>query len=163
MTASASTRTLPTYYKVSLQIERDGRIIGKPNLIMTPGASAIMTSTNGGYSLRTSAGTDGGIKTSSINVTTELYFSNNGRWELVATPNIFATIGRSADMTYKIPKYGNIVLTYNLEIVNTLATNVTSCGKNASSEKRISEWKAAMKNPVSSMSVRKKPGNQDLL
>uniref|UniRef100_UPI001953F642 hypothetical protein n=3 Tax=Pseudomonadota TaxID=1224 RepID=UPI001953F642 len=68
---------------------------------MTPGASAIMTSTNGGYSLRTSAGTDGGIKTSSINVTTELYFSNNGRWELVATPNIFATIGRSADMTYK--------------------------------------------------------------
>ncbi|MBQ1496943.1 MAG: hypothetical protein IIZ38_01375 [Sphingomonas sp.] len=155
-TAGASTQSLPKYYKVSLQIERGGKIIGKPNLIMTPGASAIMTATNGEYSLRTSTGTDGGIKTSSINVATELYFSSNGRWELVAVPNIFATIGRSVDMHYNLPKYGNVVLTYNVEVVDTLATNVTSWGKNACSEKRVSEWKAAMKKPVSFLSARKK-------
>lgn len=155
MSAGASTQDLPKYYKVSLQIERDGKIIGKPNLIMTPGASAIMTANNGDYSLRTSIGTDGGIRTSSINVTTELYFSSNGRWELVAKPSIFATIGQSVDMTYSLPKYGNVVLTYNVEVVDSLATNVTSWGKNACSEKRIAEWKAAMKKPVSFLSAKK--------
>jgi hypothetical protein len=93
-----------------MQIERSGKVIGQPVLVMTPGASAIMTAANGDYSIRTSTGTDGGVKSSSISVSTELYLSRNGRWELFAKPNLFAEVGRDVDMTYDDAKFGQVVL-----------------------------------------------------
>lgn len=137
------------YYKVTLTIERDGKVIGTPVFITEPGATAIMTNGTAGYSFKTDVGSNGGLATSSITLSTDLYLAANDKWELFGNPTIFAPVGRDSEISITSRTLGTVKMSYRIEAVSGLVQNIQEFGKNKCTENRIAEWHAAILQPVS--------------
>ncbi|MBB5709878.1 hypothetical protein [Sphingomonas xinjiangensis] len=114
LAGGASAQDRPESYKVAMQIERDGKVIGAPTLVMARGVPAVVT-VDGVYSLKTVISPDGGAS-STVALSSELYFPQAGTWALVATPSVSMAAGGWADMTLDLPKHGKIALKYQVEV-----------------------------------------------
>lgn len=100
---AASTGTLaqessPDTNVVDLTIMRDGNVVATPKLTMRVGSAAVMTVAGaGGYSIKGSLKPDARIA-NGRKVDLEIYFAENGRWELAAKPSISSELNRSSRM-----------------------------------------------------------------
>lgn len=87
---------------VDLVILRDGKVVGTPKLIMQVGSTAVLTVAKAnGYSIKGSLSRDARID-NGRKVEIELYFAENGRWNLASKSNISVQLNSSGRLTSMI-------------------------------------------------------------
>ena len=87
---------------VDIVILRDGKIVGTPKLIMQVGSTAVLTVVkDNGYSIKGSLSRDARID-NGRKVDIELYFAENGRWNLASKSNISVQLNSSGRLTSMI-------------------------------------------------------------
>lgn len=87
---------------VDLVILRDGKVVGTPKLIMQVGSTAVLTVAKAnGYSIKGSLSRDARID-NGRRVDIELYFAENGRWNLASKSNISVQLNSSGRLTSMI-------------------------------------------------------------
>jgi hypothetical protein len=115
--ASSFAQDLPKSYKVSVEIEQYGKIIGTPTFVVQPGHSATMTAPVQGYAIRAKVDPDGSDARPLIRVGLDVYFLEKGRWILAGTPFISTAPGEGGWIQYENPNMGRSVITYRVEPV----------------------------------------------
>ena len=87
---------------VDIVILRDGKVVGTPKLIMQVGSTAVLTVAKAnGYSIKGSLSRDARID-NGRKVDIELYFAENGRWNLASKSNISVQLNSSGRLTSMI-------------------------------------------------------------
>jgi hypothetical protein len=87
---------------VKLVIASDGKILGKPELVMQPGSSAVATvASEDGYSIKVVSRRMPDPADRSISI--EYYAPLMDKWSLVGKPNVQTRLGQDVDLILKTP------------------------------------------------------------
>ena len=143
-------------YPVKFSIIYNNKTLGAPVLHIRDGGSAmIMVERQNGYALR--AELTRKIMNSRVmaSLNLEFYRENDGRWEKVATPQLFTPFGKTVTYNLDRPTGGQPIL--QLEATVGHSTAVTSSKPNNCTASKVQNWRSALAMPVNFAAAQSDP------
>lgn len=145
--SSSQSQQTHVYDVVKLEIVSGDRIIGKPEVTLEPGSSAVATAVSqNGYSIR--------LETRRLStplgrlISLEYYSPYQDKWSLAGKPNIETNLGQDNLVSFKAADGRDLKIKVRVEKVGP-DISTKSFGNNRCSTAKLMRWKRDMARPVS--------------